>query len=60
MGIQNRRKYDSDFKKNAVLLANEPGRSVSDVAEELGINAGLTYQWRTNAQNFKQMGLTIT
>jgi transposase-like protein len=46
MGIQNRRKYDSDFKKNAVLLANEPGRSVSEVAEKLGINPDLIYQWR--------------
>lgn len=46
MGIQNRRKYDSDFKRNAVLLANEPGRSVSEVAEKLGINGDLIYQWR--------------
>ena len=46
MGIQNRRKYDSDFKKNAVLLASEAGRSVSEVAEKLGINADLVYQWR--------------
>jgi len=46
MGIQNRRKYDSDFKKNAVQLANEPGRSVSEVAEKLGINSDLIYQWR--------------
>jgi len=46
MGIQNRRKYDSDFKKNAVLLSNEPGRSVSEVAEKLGINGDLIYQWK--------------
>jgi len=46
MGIQNRRKYDSDFKRNAVLLAQEPGRSVSEVAEKLGINKDLIYQWR--------------
>ena len=45
MGIQSRRKYDSDFKRNAVLLAKEPGRSVSEVAEKLGINADLIYQW---------------
>ena len=46
MGIQQRRKYDSDFKRNAVLLANEPGRSVSDVADKLGISKDLIYQWR--------------
>lgn len=54
MGIQNRRKYDSDFKKNAVLLANEPGRSVSEVAVKLGINADLIYQWR---KAFKKNGV---
>jgi len=46
MGIQHRRKYDSDFKRNAVLLAQEPGRSVAEVAEKLGINKDLIYQWR--------------
>lgn len=46
MGIQNRRKYDSDFKRNAVMLAQEPGRSVSEVAEKLGISKDLIYQWR--------------
>ena len=46
MDIKQRRKYDSDFKRNAVLLANEPGRSVSDVADKLGISKDLIYQWR--------------
>ena len=46
MGIQNRRKYDSGFKKNAVMLAQEPGRSVSEVARNLGISKDLIYQWR--------------
>jgi len=32
MSVQNRRKYDSDFKRNAVLLSEEPGRTVSDVS----------------------------
>jgi len=54
MGIQKRRKYDSDFKKNAVLLANEQGRSVSEVAEKLGINADLIYQWR---KSLKKKGI---
>ncbi len=46
MSGEQRRKYDSDFKRNAVLLAEEPGRSVRDVAESLGINPDLIYQWR--------------
>lgn len=35
MSVQQRRKYDPEFKKNAVLLTAEPGRSVREVAENL-------------------------
>ena len=38
MSVQQRRKYDPDFKRNAVQLAEEPGRIVVDVAESLGIS----------------------
>lgn len=41
MSVQNRRKYDTDFKRNAVLFSEEPGRTVPDVAENLGINKDL-------------------
>ena len=46
MSVQGRRKYDSDFKRSAVLLAEEPGRTVPEVAESLGINSDLIYRWR--------------
>ena len=46
MSVQNRRKYDSDFKRNAVLLSEEPGRTVSEEAENLGVNRELIYRWR--------------
>jgi len=32
-----RRKYDPDFKRNAVRLSEEPGRTATEVAEHLGI-----------------------
>ena len=56
MEIKKRRKHDRDFKRNAVLLCAEPGRSVSEVAKNLGINKDLLYRWRreyhgTNGQN---------
>jgi transposase len=41
-----RRKYDRDFKRNAVLLCTEPGRTVAGVAENLGIGKDLLYRWR--------------
>lgn len=46
MSVQRRRKYDSEFKKNAVLLTEEVDRSVRDVAEKLGIQSELIYRWR--------------
>ena len=46
MSVQQRRKYDSEFKKNAVLLTEEPGRTVPDVADSLGITSDLIYRWR--------------
>ena len=46
MSVQDRRKYDSDFKRNAVLLSEQPGRTVSEVAENLGVSKDLIYRWR--------------
>ncbi|MCK5195527.1 MAG: transposase [Desulfobulbaceae bacterium] len=44
MSGQDRRKYDLYFKRNAVLLTSKLGRTVSDVAENLGINKDLLYR----------------
>ena len=41
-----RRTYDPEFKRNAVMLVEESGRKVSDVAESLGIRADLIHRWR--------------
>jgi len=46
MSVQNRRKYDPEFKRNAVRLTEEPGRTIQEVAENLGINSDLIYRWR--------------
>ena len=41
-----RRNYDRDFKRNAVLLCAEAGRTVVDVAKNLGVSKDLLYRWR--------------
>ena len=46
MSVQQRRNYDSDFKRNAVKLTEESGRTISGVAENLGVNKDLLYRWR--------------
>ena len=46
MSNGNRRRYDAEFKRNAIALANEPGRSAHSVEQSLGIGQGLIGKWR--------------
>lgn len=41
-----RRKYDEDFKKRAVRLSYSSERTITDVAESLGISANMLHRWR--------------
>lgn len=41
-----RRKYDRQFKEEAVRLVTEGGRSVTDVAHGLGIHENLLHTWK--------------
>lgn len=42
----NRRKYDREFKLEAVRLSHEAGRTVAGVARDLGINENQLHRWR--------------
>ncbi len=44
---KSRRKYTREFKLEAVKLVVEQGRTVSDVADSLGINRSLLQRWKT-------------
>jgi transposase len=41
-----RRKHSKEFKLEAVRLASQPGSSVPETAENLGINPSLLYTWK--------------
>jgi transposase len=41
-----RRKYDRDFKVEAVKLATGSGRTVAEVVRNLGIHENLLYKWK--------------
>jgi len=41
-----RRKYDRAFKYEAVKLVAEGGRSVAEVARNLGVNENLLHRWK--------------
>jgi len=43
---ETRRKYDEEFKKNAVKLTHVSSKGVSEIAEDLGIGSNLLYRWR--------------
>lgn len=45
MGIQ-RRRYDEEFKREAVRLSYESGRTVAQVARDLGMDENNLWRWR--------------
>jgi transposase len=49
-----RRKYDATFKAEVIKMVSS-GRSVSDVAESMGIGENLVYQWKNAEKAARQM-----
>ena len=43
---ETRRKYDEEFKKNAVKLSYASPKPVNQIAEDLGISDAILYRWR--------------
>lgn len=41
-----RRKFDADFKREAVRLVTTGGRKTSELARNLGISANLLHRWK--------------
>jgi len=41
-----RKKYDEEFKKNAVKLSYASPKPVREIAEDLGIHENMLYNWR--------------
>lgn len=37
--------HDVDFKRNAVRLVTEDGKSCREVERDLGLSAGIVYKW---------------
>ncbi len=47
---EKRRRYTKEYRAEAVLLVEESGKSVRQVAEDLGINATSLYAWVRQAR----------
>ena len=46
MSERTRRKFDAQFKLDALRLIQESNRKISDIARELGIRPELLYRWK--------------
>ena len=51
MSVEKRRRYDREFKLEAVRLSGEPGRSVAGVARDLGISENVLHVWRAKLKS---------
>ena len=45
-GRRERRHFDETYKRHAAELTQQGGRSVKEVAEELGVTSLMLYEWR--------------
>jgi transposase len=45
-GGQPRRQYDENYKRHAVDLTLRGDRTIAQVAQELGVNEAILYEWR--------------
>ncbi len=48
MATRARRKFTAEFKREAVKLAEQPGRAVAAVARELGVERSVLKGWMDN------------
>ena len=57
----NRRKYDEEFKKNAVKLSYASPKPIKEVADDLGVSESMLYRWRQRytAQGNKTQSATL-
>lgn len=53
-----RRRFSKEFKREAVRLVRDSGKSLSQIARELGIRNGLLSYWRDQVDGEEKTGLT--
>ena len=54
-----RKQYTEAFRREAVRLADQRGRTATDVAQELGLHVGQIYNWRTQFNKLSKHQFTV-
>jgi len=49
---ESRRKYDEEFKRNAVELCRTSGKTISQIAQDLGINSSMLRRWQREQSQY--------
>jgi transposase len=53
---KNQKSYTEEFRREAVRLMETSGKSVAQVARDLGINDNMLYRWRKRYGNASRKG----
>ncbi len=56
--MSKRRKFSDEFKHEAVALTRQTGVTISQVARDIGVTAGLLGRWRTELNSGKGKAFT--
>lgn len=58
MAKRQKRKFSKEFKREAVRLLRDSGKSINQIARELGIGSGLLSQWKQLVEAEEKTGLS--
>lgn len=56
--IVKKRRFSAEFKREAVMLVRNSGKTITQVARELGIGTSLLAKWKREAEAQDKTGLT--
>lgn len=56
--MSRKRKFSDEFKREAARLVRDSGKSISQIARELGIGSGLLAVWKRKVEAAEATGLT--